>query len=148
MGQFFTISLGRNPHQAFDNAVKDAFWEHGHGEGNTDNTIVTKDGFKYVGRIPTPHWQRVPGWFERELAKKLSRAVLPQHRLPGKEIPPRYRQMVRDFTEVYENESGPAICYEVIGRQRLAIKEERGRSQTWDHVYVFCGRVTSTSGRT
>lgn len=134
--QFFTVSLGRNPHQAFDNAVRDAQWNHGHA-GYT-GTIAEKREFKFLGPVSTPHWEKVPIWFERELAKRLPQ-TFPPTRLPGKAIPHPYREMVRRLADTYVDKWGPAICYEVTGRERLRTKDARGRHKTMDNVYVFCG---------
>ncbi len=141
--QFFTVSLGRNPHQAFDKAVEQAYWDYGHG-GYT-GSIAEKDGFKFAGQVSTPHWRKVPDWFEREIAKRYPAMTAMRYkgRLPGTPIPPAYRKMVSKFVDIYEQKWGPAICYEVTGRARLAIKDEWDRHKTMDHVYVFCGYASS-----
>lgn len=138
--QFFTIALGRNPHQAFDKAREDAYWEWGHA-GYT-GSIAEKQEFKMMGSVGTDHWRKVPGWFERVLAETYP-AYKVDGRLPHKPIPPAYEQKVRRMVTVYDNKWGPALGYEVTGTAAQKIRLERGRKGTLDKVYVFCGYANS-----
>ncbi|MDX1408317.1 MAG: hypothetical protein R3330_09290 [Saprospiraceae bacterium] len=131
---FFTVSLGRNPHQAFDRAREEALYVHGHG-GYT-GTIAEKDSFKFMGQVSTPHWEKVPSWFERE---EFKREHPPTARLPHKPIPPKYRPRVVELLDTYLDKWGPAICYEVTGQEAKRQRAYHERSGTWDKVYVFCG---------
>lgn len=130
---FFTVSLGRTPHQAFDKAREEAQYLYGHA-GYT-GTIAEKGEFKFMGQVPTAHWKKVPGWFDRETYKR----DYPKARLPGKPIPTKYRQKVAQLVDTYNDKWGPAICYEVTGEAAKQIRAERGRAGTMDKVYVFCG---------
>lgn len=133
--EFFTVSLGKNPHQAFDKAVAAAQYEYGHG-GYT-GTIAEKSGFKYMGEVGSRLWEKIPDYFERELAKKYRDS--PKERLPGKPIPAKYRDKVRQLVDIYDDKWGPAICYRVTGVAAQRLKEQAGRKGSHDKVYVFCG---------
>jgi len=133
--QFFTVSMGRNPHHAFDRAVEGARHQHGHG-GYT-GTIAEKDSFKMMGSVGTAHWRKVPGWLERELVSRDGHVGTT--RLPGTPIPEKYRVMVRQFADLYNDKWGPAIGYQVTGDAAIQLRVEAGRKGKHEQVYVFCG---------
>lgn len=137
--EFFTVSLGRNPHEAFDKARKEAQYLYGHG-GYT-GTIAEKGEFKYLGEIGTAHWQKLPEWYERAHAKRDRES--PKERLPGKPIPAKYRELIEKTVDIYDDKWGPAVCFQVTGSIVPTIKAELGRKGTMDKVYVFCGWARS-----
>jgi hypothetical protein len=137
--QFFTIGLGPNQHRAFDNAVRDAQWEYGHG-GYT-GTLAEKSGFKYFGEVDSWHYMKMPSYFDREVAKKYRES--PKERLPGPVIPPKYKDQVRRLVDLYDDKWGPAICYQVTGTAAVKIKKQHQRRDSHDKVYVFMGYASS-----
>jgi hypothetical protein len=136
---FFDIVLAPDPLTAFDKAVEAARYDYGH-SGYT-GTIAEKDEFKFFGDVDSWHYLKMPGYFEREVAKKHRKS--PKERLPGTPIPARYRDRVRQLVDFYEDKWGPAICYRVTGTAAIKIKESHGRARSHDNVYVFCGYASA-----
>ena len=137
--QFFTIELGSNQHRAFDKAKHDAQWEYGHG-GYT-GTIAEKPGFKYFGEVNSHYWDKMVGFFDREVAKKYRDS--PKERLPGNPIPAQYKDQVGRLVDLYDDKWGPAICYRITGAAALKIKTQRDRKDSHDKVYAFMGWASS-----
>jgi len=84
---FVTYARGKTVKEAFDNAVREARYEHGHG-GYT-GTIAEKDGFRY---IPVP-----AGVSPKDFIRRIENDVYDNNKDPYG----------------YEDKWGPALCVEV-----------------------------------
>lgn len=130
---FETTALGRTPGAAFDAAVKDALYWNGHG-GYT-GTIAEKDGFVFAGTLSIRYMNRVDDFFYKVMDwhQKGRKSKLP------KGIPASVAPLFVRWYETYDDKWGPAVCFEITGRETAKIKKEHGRQNTLDKVFVFCG---------
>jgi hypothetical protein len=142
---FSSILVGKDLGQAFNEAVKSAQWEYGHG-GYT-GTIAEKDGYVNLGPLParvtvdklermifdlsTYEWQYAD-W--REGRRK--------GREPKNPVPTQHRAFVEKAAKVYDDKWGPALVVEITGSQAAEIKRRFGRAGTRDKVWVAMGMAS------
>lgn len=131
---FETIAFGRTAGEAFDAAVKDALYWHGHG-GYT-GTIAEKDGFVNAGQLHARWEPRIYEFFSKvqDWVYKGRKSKAP------KGIPPSLVDLFVRFYEAWDEKWGPAVCFELTGPKRLAeIKRTHGMANRHVKVFVFCG---------
>lgn len=165
---FFTQAFGRDVHEAFDNARKDAAWQYGHA-GYT-GTIAEKGSFvlfelparidprRFTDLLHAAAWHgREPEW-EREaveiarksgtkeaiaIAEKRCKQAEKEYAKFWKTVPEKHHALIKAAAEVYDDKWGPAVAVEVKGQLAKKLKELHGLKGTRKRVFFFCGYASS-----
>lgn len=130
---FMTYELGKTLSDAFDRAVQDAQYWHGHG-GYT-GTIAEKTGYVYFGEVSSRHVDRLETYFFKAETWDWNgrKAKAPRG------IPESIRDQILRALDVYGDKWGPAVAFQLTGSRAKEIKEAKGRKGTHDKVFVFLG---------
>lgn len=122
---FNDLSAGRDAVEAFNNAIREARYEHGH--GGYSGTIAEKHGFTVVPAIP-----RISS---AKLADMIAGDVEPTTQAT--------KDAVRRFSDAYEDKWGPALCIELAGKELANAKLAMGLKGTRKKVFCFFGIASS-----
>lgn len=127
---FAQTAHGRNVQEAYNNAVRDAQYEHGHG-GYT-GSIAEKDGFtvfQMPARVTINEFLRAMNDIddERELTGKMKKI----------------EALVRRAYETYDDKWGPAVALVANASEMRSLKESHRLKRTRKVVVYFCGWASS-----
>jgi hypothetical protein len=133
---FENYSQGKNPEEAFKNAVNEAHYWHGHG-GYT-GTIAEKGDYS-VFECPTgvTATQLMDWAYQCSCvdSKKLN------------DVPEKHRQLVTNIVDVFDDKWGPAVCIPLTGKELAEARKKYCQSnnikRTSMKFYLFGGWASS-----
>lgn len=133
--EFSVIETGRTAQEAFTRARERALYDYGHA-GHT-GTIAEKGTFKIMGELSSRYLDRIEHYMihaqDWHYSTRKNKRRLPEG------IPETVAPMFVKAVDLYLDEWGPAVCFEITGTKAKEIKESMGRKGTWDKVFWFGG---------
>jgi len=104
---FEYVGPGKNAREAFDNAVSEALYWHGHG-GYT-GTIAEKSGFQLFECPEDVTAEQLMHWADGNT-------------LTG--VPEKYHNLVTNMQNVFDDKWGPAVCIQLKGKELADARAE------------------------
>ncbi len=107
---FWCENSGKNAEEAFDKAVEDACYYHGHG-GYT-GTIAEKGGFRV--------FEAPKGMSAEKFMQLIENASCDQF----EGVSPEHKQLVINAAAIFDDKWGPAVCVPLAGKELAEAKKK------------------------
>lgn len=154
---FQTVGVGRDVKEAYQNAVREATYEHGHG-GYT-GTIAEKDGWahyiqpartnaqKYIDAVWAYQWWTI---CKERVADDVRRGCMPSRedeKVARKKSVltkalQKHEHNIARMAKVADDKWGPAVALELTGKDLKEAKERMGLKGTKKKVFLFFGMAS------